>query len=385
MFIGNEIRFLEKYFEIQVAPLLISSSPLKICENIKIDHSLNAEIKKNKFLRAFQVLSSFKFYSEILAAIKLNRIPNLISIIHFVDLFVSTNKWIKKQEIINKYDVIYTYWLSAVTSAFSGQKLKPLIISRVHGYDIYEERYKSNYIVGIRNTLQNLDVLYTISNHAIKYINSNYNHKCKLVLARLGVASQVLTVGNLPESLHLVSCSSVISLKRVDNLLKAVLMVAEKNSNLKIKWTHLGDGHELPKIKDSIRSMGVSNNLIISFPGNYNHDEVISFYKNNKVDLFIHASETEGLPVSMQEAHSFGIPIVSTNVGGVSEIVVDGTGFLINSENTVIEMHDRINEYILLSQKSDFRTASIKNQLYNFNMEVNYEKFTLNILQNCHN
>jgi glycosyltransferase involved in cell wall biosynthesis len=385
MFIGKEIKFLEKYFEIDIAPILISDSHEKISGNVKIVHSLNLEIKKNKLLRILQVLFSLKFYIEILSTFRLRRIPNLSSIIHFSDLYISTKSWIEKERITIKYDVIYTYWLSAVTNAVVENKTKALVISRVHGYDIYEERYDNNYIEGIRSTLQKLDILYTISNHAINYIKANYTYNCKLILARLGVLPQFSIDGNFPESLHLLSCSSVISLKRVDNLLDAVLLVATNNPNLEIKWTHIGDGYELPKIRNYINSLNGYSNLNIFFTGNLNNDEVISFYRKSKVDLFIHASETEGVPVSMQEAQSFGIPIISTNVGGVSEIVVEGAGFLINLNNTVIEMSDRINEYISSNQKSEFRLAAINNQLNNYNMEINYDMFSLSILNNCNN
>jgi glycosyltransferase involved in cell wall biosynthesis len=40
-------------------------------------------------------------------------------------------------------------------------------------------------------------------------------------------------------------------------------------------------------------------------------------------------SETEGLPVSMMEAISFGVPILATDVGGCNEIVTIETGILI--------------------------------------------------------
>ena len=385
MFIGKEIKFLEKYFDIEIAPILISNKKELISGSVKIDNSLNTEIKKNKIYRAFRIFSSFKFYIELIRAIKLKKTPSIKATIQYIDLFNSSKKWLNKDNRLTKYDVIYTYWLTAVTAAVVAQKKRPLTISRVHGYDLYEERYKNYYIIGIRETLQKLDILYTISNHAIKYIKQYYNYNCKIELARLGVEAQICQDGNLPKKLYLVSCSSVILLKRVQNLLKVVLKVAYDNPNLEIKWTHIGDGDEMQNIKNKLLNSKLAKNLNINLLGNLNNEEVITYYKNTKVDLFIHASETEGLPVSMQEAHSFGIPIISTNVGGVSEIVVEGTGFLVNLENTVEELKDRINEYINFCNQNKFRLAAHKNQLINFNIDNNYTKFALNIFENCSN
>ncbi len=50
-------------------------------------------------------------------------------------------------------------------------------------------------------------------------------------------------------------------------------------------------------------------------------DDLMLFFKENSVDLFINASITEGTPVSIMEAISCGIPIIATDVGGNPEIV----------------------------------------------------------------
>ena len=50
----------------------------------------------------------------------------------------------------------------------------------------------------------------------------------------------------------------------------------------------------------------------------------------NDVDIFALISEWEGLPISILEAMSHGIPVIASDVGGVSEAVLDNeTGILV--------------------------------------------------------
>ena len=71
--------------------------------------------------------------------------------------------------------------------------------------------------------------------------------------------------------------------------------------------------------------------------GHLPNEEVLQYYRNNPVDVFINLSLTEGgAPVSIMEAISCGIPVVATRVGGNPEIVSDRNGILL-SENPLPE------------------------------------------------
>ena len=50
------------------------------------------------------------------------------------------------------------------------------------------------------------------------------------------------------------------------------------------------------------------------------------------MDIFMMTSIIEGLPVALLEAMSMGLPVVSTPVGGIVEVVKDGAGFLVTAD-----------------------------------------------------
>ena len=57
----------------------------------------------------------------------------------------------------------------------------------------------------------------------------------------------------------------------------------------------------------------------------------------SEMDIFLYTSITEGLPNVIIEAQGFGVPVVSTSVGGIPEVVNDGeTGVLINSSSAEV-------------------------------------------------
>jgi glycosyltransferase involved in cell wall biosynthesis len=73
--------------------------------------------------------------------------------------------------------------------------------------------------------------------------------------------------------------------------------------------------------------------------------DVLDFYTQNSVNLFISLSAAEGIPVSIMEAISFGIPVLSTDVGGCSEIVNENTGLLIPLNTSCKEVANLLFEF----------------------------------------
>lgn len=86
----------------------------------------------------------------------------------------------------------------------------------------------------------------------------------------------------------------------------------------------IGDGPTLPAVKAEAEAAGVTKR--IEFMGSRNDIPHILAQS----DIFVLASDWEGLPLSVLEGMRAGLPVVASNVGGVSEAVDDGkTGFLV--------------------------------------------------------
>jgi glycosyltransferase involved in cell wall biosynthesis len=108
--------------------------------------------------------------------------------------------------------------------------------------------------------------------------------------------------------------------------------------------------------------------------GHVPNEAVLDFYRTNHVSLFVSLSSSEGLPVSMMEAISFGIPIMGCRVNGVPEIVVDGlTGLLLDVEPDEREATRRLQQAL----DSSFDRRKIREFFMSrFEAEKNYSSFS---------
>lgn len=105
--------------------------------------------------------------------------------------------------------------------------------------------------------------------------------------------------------------------------------------------TFVGDGPTLSICQDLCRSLDLEDNIY--FSGHC--DDVISFYSS--ANLFILPSKWEGLPITLLEALSSGLPIIATDVGGVSECVMHGSNGFLVTQKSLYSLYYAINRFLL--------------------------------------
>jgi glycosyltransferase involved in cell wall biosynthesis len=283
------------------------------------------------------------------------------------------------KESISESIVFYSYWLKAGANAIALLDYsKSIKIARAHGSDIYEERTMTGYLPLLKFSGLNLDAIFFASNDGKEYFKqktklSNPN----LLVSYLGVTKPDLKIEKAKNfnRYTIVSCSNMIPLKRIDLIISALENV---KSAREIEWIHFGDGLLRNELEETaFTKLGSVKGLTYRFMGYYPNEELIKFYFANRVDLFINTSSTEGLPVSIMEAQSFGIPVIATDVGGVSEVVPKGTGSLIPVNFLPGDLAQLIEQYLNLSEQQYdlIRENAIKNWESKFNAASNYRDF----------
>ena len=249
-----------------------------------------------------------------------------------------------------------SYWCTEATIAAALLKKDNKnirLVSRMHAFDLYEERHVPNYLPLRGLLLQFLDKVVFISEQGKNYFTAKYDfihlqNEEKLLVSRLGVFKEDLdTLSNidLPTSkFTIVSCSSLIPLKRIELIIVSLALLKDTP----IHWVHFGDGPLMQELLTLATSSLQETSITFEFKGFVLNHEIKEFFGTNRVDLFLNTSKYEGLPISMMEAIAYGIPCIGTDVGGVSEIIHVSTGYLLHVDFSPKELAELILQFTIL-------------------------------------
>jgi len=276
----------------------------------------------------------------------------------------------------------YSYWSDDVAIGLGMlQNKHPEIrtFSRIHRWDVYFEESAFGYLPYRSFLVNSISKIVSISQDGIDYVNRTWKteHPDKFVLSRLGVGNRVPFRLAENERFTIVSCSNLIPVKRVDLLAQALV----KLGDIPLKWIHFGDGVERQKIEKILENR--SEKLLVEFKGRVPNNEIYTYYAEHKPDLFINVSSSEGVPVSIMEAMSFGIPVLATDAGGNNEIVTNENGELLPLCISVSELAEKIKQFIELDQdqKVTLQEKSFETWRDHYNSETNYSSFVDFIIQ----
>lgn len=277
------------------------------------------------------------------------------------------------EKLINgKQQVFYSYWCddSALALAIL-KKENPDVkaVSRAHGWDVYFEVHLVNYLPYRHLIAAQLNAILPISNKGKEAIEKIWNLKdlSTVHVSRLGVKGQEKITQ--PESKLLVSCSNLIPLKRV-----ALIIEGLKKLTFPICWVHFGDGPEMEHLQQLASDL--PENVTVEWKGRVTNSEVLNFYKTEQPTAFINVSSSEGIPVSIMEAMSFGIPVIATDVGGTNEIVNNENGILLSADPSEREISDAITSFVEDRERMSLKsTVAYQTWQKHYNADVNYSAF----------
>ncbi|WLI90656.1 glycosyltransferase [Massilia sp. R2A-15] len=277
-------------------------------------------------------------------------------------------------------DLVYFYWMfPEIMGAIRYRDLyQPSlkIVSRAHGGDLYEHQRSGGYAGLRQGVLAGIDAVYSISDHGRAYVGREHPGVArKCFTSRLGVDDPGFENAQPEEgSLSIVSCSFVIDVKRLHLIVDAIAYLLEEEPSLDIRWTHIGDGELYDELRAYARSK-LEGRAAVVFTGYLAQEDVMRLYREKQFDVIVNVSSSEGIPVSLMEASSVGIPMVATDVGGNGEIVNDSNGILIPADADVPTIARALARFRDRAASSAYRTRARADWENKFNAARNYSQF----------
>lgn len=117
---------------------------------------------------------------------------------------------------------------------------------------------------------------------------------------------------------HLIVTRNLEAIYDVPTALQAFAIVKERFPRARL--TVAGSGPELARLQERVRQLQLHDS--VAFSGRIDNERIGALYAS--ADLMLNPSTADNMPISILEALASGVPVVSTDAGGIPDLVTDG-------------------------------------------------------------
>jgi len=292
---------------------------------------------------------------------------------------------------LHKIDLLHVHY--AIPHAYAGYMAKQMLksegikipmVTTLHGTDITLVGKHPFYKTAVTFSINKSDVVTSVSQNLKEETYSLFDIKNDIhvipnfiELDKIKNISKIATnrsvMANENEKI-ITHISNFRKVKRIPDVIDIFYKIQQK---IPSKLMMVGDGPEKEAAENLCNKLGISDKVI--FFGNSNEiDKILSF-----TDLFLLPSETESFGLAALEAMAWGVPVISSNTGGLPEVNFDGiSGYLSDVGNTQEMSQNAIkilaNESTLLEFKNNATTTAKQFDIKN--IVTLYENLYKNVL-----
>ncbi len=199
--------------------------------------------------------------------------------------------------------------------------LKALKQTSLQALDRLVARYATDSIVSVSVELKDSLARY-VSPGKIALIPNGLDTSA--VSSRLSVAEAKRSLGIPPETPVLGYAGRLVPIKRLDIFIAAAGEIRSRFPEA--RFVIAGDGSEKLPLRQAVRASGLEDRFLFLGHRDDIYDVLRAF------DLFVLASDHEGLPIVLLEALHLRVPVVARRVGGIPEVVQHGiSGLLVDT------------------------------------------------------
>ena len=262
---------------------------------------------------------------------------------------------LKKALIEHEIDLIHTHFVFPVGTNFTfpvAEELKIPFTIFAHAYDIFiKDIEKQNNVSKIANS-KYCKGIFTLSEFHKNYLIGKNVPKDKIIITRQATDYTISEIQKKNRGIkNIASISRFVEKKGIDTLIDAAKLLENEHFNFSI----YGYGPLEDELNEQINTLGINN---ISIKGRLNSDEVPNVIKNS--DLLVSAcriaknGDMDGFPTIIFESMAYGLPVLTTNVSAIPELIKDNQNGFIIEPNDSIMLSNKIKEISSLSPERLF-------------------------------
>lgn len=171
--------------------------------------------------------------------------------------------------------------------------------------------------------------------------------------------------------------SNFRKVKRIPDVIEVFYNIQKK---IPAKLMMVGEGPEKADAERLCKRLGITDKVVF-FGNSHEIDKILCFS-----DLFLLPSETESFGLAALEAMASGVPVISSNTGGIPEVNIDGVSGFLSDVNDIEDMSK--NAIYILSDEERLKTFKINaaKESTKFaieNVVPQYEALYIRTLKNC--
>ena len=219
-------------------------------------------------------------------------------------------------------------------------------------------------------SIKKSDIVVTPSQHLKNFIlNLGFKNKIEIINNGVFIPEENTNIFT-NDQINITIVSRLVSHKNIKKIIRAI---SDLNDPL-IYLNIIGDGPELNQLQKISLESNNKDNII--FHGKLNRDDINHIFL--KSDIYIQASNYEGLPHSLLEAMSYGIPVLCTPVGECKEILGnEDRGYILDLPVSKNNIKSKISQIIGekdIANKKGERGKDFINEKYNLTNSFNLYK-----------
>lgn len=267
---------------------------------------------------------------------------------------------------ISRYDIIHIH-ISWSTTAFRKMFFFPLakLLNKkiiVHLHSAAEPIINSKFQFPYKFMFKHADLTIFLANGISSELNKHFQIKKSVVLYNPCLNHKTNSPNSVKKEKQILFAGTITQKKGYLDLIQSFSLIAHKYPEWKLIFA--GNG-EIENAKRLAKDLHIEEQVI--FKGWVNREEIQVLFE--KASILCLPSYTEGFPMAVLDAWSYGVPVITTPVGGLPDVLISGINALVFEPGDLNKLAKLLEELII--------DDSLRKRISDESIKLSQDKFSI--------